>query len=116
MYPFWFVFIIFLTAAANALGIQQVTVFLNDLIAYIPSIFAAILILLLANFATGSGILASVVQYGIIVYAVFAALTQLGIAVPLTAPTLRGGACGGHSLRDRWSGGGERHHRESVQP
>ena len=95
---FWFVFIIFLTAAANALGIQQVTGFLNQLIAYIPSIFAAILILLLAallaNFiagiirgATGSGLLASVAQYAIIIYAVFAALTQLGIAVQLTANT-----------------------------
>ena len=40
---FWFVFLIFLTAAANALGIQQVSGFLNQLIAYVPSIFAAIL-------------------------------------------------------------------------
>lgn len=95
---FWFVFIIAITMTANALGIQQISGFLNQLIAYIPNIFAAILILflaaLLANFvagvvrgATGSGILASVVQYGIIIYAVFAALTQLGIAVQLTAPT-----------------------------
>jgi small-conductance mechanosensitive channel len=95
---FWFVFIIAITMAADALGIQQISGFLNQLIAFIPSIFVAILILflaaLLANFlsgivrgATGSGILASVVQYGIIVYAVFTALTQLGIAVELTAPT-----------------------------
>ncbi len=95
---FWFVFIIAITMAADALGIQQISGFLNQLIAFIPSIFVAILILflaaLLANFlagivrgATGSGILASVVQYGIIVYAAFAALTQLGIAVELTAPT-----------------------------
>jgi small-conductance mechanosensitive channel len=95
---FWFVFIIAITMAADALGIQQISGFLNQLIAFIPSIFVAILILflaaLLANFlagivrgATGSGILASVVQYGIIVYAAFAALTQLGIAVQLTANT-----------------------------
>jgi small-conductance mechanosensitive channel len=95
---FWFVFIIAITMAANALGIQQISGFLNELIAYIPSIFAAILILLLAgllaNFlsgivrgATGSSALASVTQYAIIVYAVFAALTQLGIAVAITAPT-----------------------------
>lgn len=86
-----------MTAAANALGIRQVTGFLDQLIAYIPSIFAAILILflaaLLANFiagiirgATGSGILASVAQYAIIIYAAFAALTELGVAVQLTAP------------------------------
>src|ERR671913_1435232 len=95
---FWFVFIIALTMAADALGIPQVSVILGQLIAFIPSIIAAILILilaaLLANFvsgivrgATGSGLLASVAQYAIIVYAVFAAITELGIAVELTAPT-----------------------------
>src|SRR5215204_5995650 len=95
---FWFVFIIALTMAADALGIPQVSAVLAQLIAYIPSIIAAILILilaaLLANFlssivrgATGSDILASVARYAIIVYAVFAAVTQLGIAVELTAPT-----------------------------
>src|ERR671920_9027 len=95
---FWFVFIIALTMAADALGIPQVSAVLGQLIAYIPNIIAAILILilaaLLANFlsgivrgATGSGLLASVAQYAIIVYAAFAALTQLGIAVQLTANT-----------------------------
>jgi hypothetical protein len=95
---FWFVFIIALTMAADALGIPQVSVILGQLIAFIPNIIAAILILilaaLLANFvsgivrgATGSGLLASVAQYAIIVYAAFAALTQLGIAVQLTANT-----------------------------
>ena len=95
---FWFVFIIALTMAADALGIPQVSAVLGQLVAYIPSIIAAILILilaaLLANFvsgivrgATGSGLLASVAQYAIIVYAVFAAITELGIAVELTAPT-----------------------------
>jgi len=95
---FWFVFIIAITMAADALGMRQISGFLNQLIAFIPSIFVAVLILflatLLANFvsrivrgATGSNILASVTQYAIIVYAVFAALTQLGIAVELTAPT-----------------------------
>src|ERR671939_1947374 len=95
---FWFVFIIAITMAADALGIPQVSAALGQLIAYIPNIIAAILILilaaLLANFlagivrgATGSGLLASIARYAIIVYAVFAALTQLGIAVELTAPT-----------------------------
>ena len=95
---FWFVFIIAMTMAADALGIQQVSQVLAQLIAYIPSIIAAILILilaaLLANFlsgivrgATDSDILANIARYAIIVYAVFAALTELGIAVQLTAPT-----------------------------
>ena len=95
---FWFIFIIAITMAANALGIQQISGFLNQLIAFIPSIFVAVLILflatLLANFvsgivrgAIGSDMLASIAQYAIIIYAVFAALTQLGIAVQLTANT-----------------------------
>src|ERR687897_625340 len=54
---FWFVFIIAITMAADALGIPQISVVLAQLIAYIPSIIAAILILilaaLLANFIIG---------------------------------------------------------------
>src|SRR5215208_1731251 len=96
---FWFVFIIAIVMATDALGIRQVSVVLSQLIAYIPSVIAAVLILilaaLLANFlagiirgATGSDILATAARVAIIVYAVFAALTQLGIAVQLTANTL----------------------------
>jgi small-conductance mechanosensitive channel len=95
---FWLVFIIAITMAADALGIQQVSAVLAQLIAYIPSIIAAILILilaaLLANFlsgivrgATGSDLLASIARFAIIIYAGFAAITELGIAVQLTAPT-----------------------------
>ncbi len=95
---FWLVFIIAITMSADALGIRQVSQVLGQLIAYIPSIIAAILILvlaaLLANFlsgivrgATGSDLLSNVARYAIIVYAAFAAITELGIAVQLTAPT-----------------------------
>jgi small-conductance mechanosensitive channel len=95
---FWFVFIIAITMAADALGIEQVSQVLSQLIAYIPSIIAAILILvlaaLLANFlasivrgATGSDLFSNIARYAIIIYAAFAAITELGIAVQLTAPT-----------------------------
>ncbi len=95
---FWLVFIIAITMAADALGIRQVSQVLGQLITYIPSIIAAILILvlaaLLANFlagivrgATGSDLLSNVARYAIIIYAAFAAITELGIAVQLTAPT-----------------------------
>ena len=40
-----------------------------------------------ARAKTGPALLASMARYAIIVYAVFAALTQLGIAVQLTANT-----------------------------
>src|SRR5215218_3314959 len=115
---FWFVFIIAITMAADALGIRQVSAVLGQLIAYIPSIIAAILILilaaLLANFlsgivrgATGSDLLASIARYAIIIYAVFAALTKLGIAVQLTAPTfliLLGAAALAAAIAFGWGG------------
>jgi hypothetical protein len=84
--------------AVDTLGISAISDVLAQFIAYIPQIIAAILILvlatLLANFvagivrgATGSNVMGSVAQYGIIVFAAFAALTQLGIAPELIAPT-----------------------------
>src|SRR5215217_1138071 len=95
---FWLVFFIAITMAVDTLGISAISDVLAQFIAYIPQIIAAILILvlatLLANFvagivrgATGSNIAGSVAQYGIIVFAAFAALTQLGIAKELIAPT-----------------------------
>ena len=95
---FWLVFFIAITMAVDTLRISAISDVLAQFIAYIPQIIAAILILvlatLLANFvagivrgATGSNVIGSVVQYGIIVFAAFAALTQLGIAEELIAPT-----------------------------
>ena len=95
---FWLVFFIAITMAVETLGISAISDVLAQFIAYIPQIIAAILILvlatLLANFvagivrgATGSNVIGSVAQYGIIVFAAFAALTQLGIAKELIAPT-----------------------------
>src|SRR5215210_2202213 len=95
---FWLVFFIAITMAMDTLGISAISDVLAQFIAYIPQIIAAILILvlatLLANFvagivrgATGSNVIGSVAQYSIIVFAAFAALTQLGIAPELIAPT-----------------------------
>ena len=95
---FWLVFFIAISMAVDTLGITAISEVLAQFIAYIPQLIAAVLILvlatLLANFvagivrgATGSNIAGSVAQYGIIVFAVFAALTQMGIAEELIAPT-----------------------------
>jgi small-conductance mechanosensitive channel len=95
---FWLVFFIATSMAVDTLGITAISEVLAQFIAYIPQLIAAVLILvlatLLANFvagivrgATGSSIAGSVAQYGIIVFAVFAALTQMGIAEVLIAPT-----------------------------
>jgi hypothetical protein len=96
---FWFVFLISFTMFASALGVPEISAFMSDMLGYIPRIFAAIVIIclaaLFANFlaaiirgATGNETLATVGKYAILVYAAFAALTQLGIAVQLTGNTL----------------------------
>ena len=95
---FWLVFFIAISMAVDTLGITAISEVLAQFIAYIPRLIAAVLILvlatLLANFvagivrgATGSSVAGSVAQHGIIVFAVFAALTQMGIAEELIAPT-----------------------------
>src|ERR671912_408618 len=95
---FWLVFFVAISMAVDTLRISAISDVMAQFIAYIPQIIAAILILvlatLLANFvagivrgATGSNVAGSVAQYGIIVFAAFAALTQLGIAEELIAPT-----------------------------
>ncbi|HZX08305.1 mechanosensitive ion channel family protein [Kribbella sp.] len=96
---FWFVFLISFTMFASALGVPEISNFMSDMLSYIPRIFAAIVIVclaaLFANFlaaiirgATGNETLAKVARYAVLVYAAFAALTQLGVAVQLTGNTL----------------------------
>jgi len=96
---FWFVFLITFTMFASALGVPEISDFMSSMLSYIPKIFAAIVILclaaLFANFiaaiirgATGNETLAKIGRIAILVYAAFAALTQLGIATHLTGNTL----------------------------
>lgn len=95
---FWFIFVIVLTMFASALGVPEITSFLNQATAYIPNIFAALAILFIAMVfsrflaslvrgMTNSDGLAKATQIGIMVYAVFLALVQLHIAQSLTGPT-----------------------------
>lgn len=94
---FWFVFLIFLVPAAESLGLTSVTSILNQLIAYIPNVFVAILILFLgaliatvvADIVRGltattrignPNVFAAIARWSIILFAVFMALTQLRIA------------------------------------
>lgn len=124
---FWFVFVIILTMFASALGVPQISGFLNQMIAYIPRIFAAVAILFLAALfasfaaalirgATGNNILAGIGRYAIIVYSAFTALTVLGIAVQLTANTLLivlGGLALAFGIAFGW--GGRESARELIQ-
>ncbi|MBO9520824.1 MAG: hypothetical protein J7518_04725 [Nocardioidaceae bacterium] len=95
---FWLVFGFFLVAAVSALQIDSVTVFLNQVLAYLPNIVVAILIFVAAALLSGAAtkaisrtmgdapmgkILATVVPTLIMVIAMFMILQQLRIAAPI---------------------------------
>ncbi len=97
---YWFVFLIFLVSAVDALGLTTVSNILTQVIAYIPNVFVAILVLflgtLVATFmadivrgATSSarignpGVFATIARYAILGFAGLVALEQLQIAPAL---------------------------------
>lgn len=97
---YWFIVLIFLIPAADALGLPAVSNILNTLVAYIPNVFVAILVLflgtLLATFvadivrgATASAnlgnprIFAGIARWAIIGFAALVALEQLKITPDL---------------------------------
>ena len=96
----WFFIIVFLMAAADILGLYQVTEFLKGILYYIPNIVVAVVILLsaviVANFlqklvrasvdAAGlqaAGFLSGLTKWAILIFGFVAVLSQLGIAVTL---------------------------------
>ncbi len=96
----WIVRFIFLVAAANVLGLTQVSVLLNDVLLWIPNLIVAAIILLiaplLARFVRGAievgagqmgfsnaPLLGRVAEVAIVAFAVLIAINQLGIAADL---------------------------------
>lgn len=92
----WFVIVVFLVASLNILGLDQVTLFLQEVLAYIPQVLIAALILvagtILADFARkfisasaavanirSSRMLGSIAYYAIWILSVVTALDKLGI-------------------------------------
>jgi len=92
----WFVIVVFLVASLNILGLDQVTLFLQAVLAYIPQVIIAVLVLvagtILASFArkfiTASAavanirsarMLGSIAYYAIWILSVVTALDKLGI-------------------------------------
>lgn len=103
----YFIFLIFLQAAANVLGIPQLTEVLNRIVLYIPNLIVALAIVVigallakvLAGLVRGSvselgvgnpGLLGTLTQYVVIGFAVIAALDQLAIAPTLVSTLLIG--------------------------
>lgn len=98
----WFFIIAFLNIAAEIVGWIQITQFLNEVLRYIPNVFVAVAILalglivaefvhelvrkVLATMNTpvrSPDLLAQVAHWAIVVFAVMAAVSQLGIAPQL---------------------------------
>jgi small-conductance mechanosensitive channel len=92
---FWLVFLFFLFAAIGALKIPAVTTFMNQVLAYLPNVIAAILIFVVAALVAGAvaaavakmmgdtptgKIVATVVPALVMVIAMFMILDQLQIA------------------------------------
>jgi small-conductance mechanosensitive channel len=103
----WFLIIVALMAAADILQLEAVSSFLNDVIAYIPQIVIAAIILVIGavfgNFVyrvtrssvsaaqfSHSGTIASTVKWAVYIFAILAALAQLGIAEEIIRMLLTG--------------------------
>ncbi len=97
---YWFVFLIFLVPAVDSLGLTTVSTLLGQVVAYIPNVFVAILILFLGTLAatfvadivrgaaSGSRIgnpnlFANIARYAILGFVAIVALEQLNIGAAL---------------------------------
>lgn len=93
----WIVITLFFMASVNVLGLTTVTAFLNSIFAYLPNLFAAVIILIIGIILAGilekvvkgsvggvdislSLFLGKFVSYTVMVISILAALSQLGIA------------------------------------
>jgi len=94
---YWFVFLVFLVPAVEALGLSSISSLLGQLIAYIPNVFVAILILFLGTLAAtfvadlirgaiasanvgNANVFANIARYTILGFVAIIALEQLQIA------------------------------------
>lgn len=103
----WLIRLIFIQAAANILGMPQVTSIINSIVLFIPSVVVAMAIIvvgsLIAKFLAGlvrgsvsemgvgnPNLLAKLTQYVVVGFAVIAAIDQLGIAATVVNTLLIG--------------------------
>ena len=92
---FWFVMFAVIMVAANALGMESLATVFSDLVGYIPSLMAAIVVMIVgivlgrfvgglimasAGAVQGGPTLARVGRWGVVILAIFMALQELGIA------------------------------------
>lgn len=94
---FWWIFLMFIENAINALALPTVTAYINTVLAYLPRVFAALLIViigaLIANVVadivrgtlgearlSSAGMLAALARWAVLLFAVLYALSELDIA------------------------------------
>ncbi len=133
---YWFILLIFLIPAVDALGLTTVSNILNQIVAFIPNVFVAILVLFLGTLAAtfvadivrgavssarigNPNIFAGIARWAIIGFAALIALEQLRIAPALLDElfaAIVGGAAiafglafglGGQDAARRWLARGE---------
>lgn len=103
----WFFIIVFVLAAADTLGLYALTAFLRDVLAYVPNVIVAALILVvslaIANILSrvvsastsaarlaGAGMLSTITWWAIVLFGVFAALLQLNVAAAIIQTLVTG--------------------------
>ncbi len=97
---YWFIFLIFLVPAVDSLGLTAVSALLGQVVAYIPNVFVAILILFLGTLAAtfvsdlvrgmasssrigNPNVFANIARYAILGFVAIIALEQLNIGAAL---------------------------------
>lgn len=104
----WFVIIAFLIAALAVLGLDQVNVFMQEILFYIPQVIVAVLVLVVAGvvgdivkkvivsstrmtqLGVPAAIVGSIAKWAIWIFAILVALDQLGIAQALVQTLFTG--------------------------
>lgn len=93
----WIIVLVFFMAAANILGLSAVSEVLNKILAYLPSVFSATLILLIGALLSGlveglikgamgaidvstARLLGKITSWIVMVFTILAAISELGIA------------------------------------
>lgn len=103
----WILLIVFLIAAVQILGFNQLSQFFNNVLNYLPNVIVAAFIFVVAaiiadilekvvrasveSFRSGFGpMIGAIIRWSIWIFAVFAILTQLGIATSLVNTIMQG--------------------------
>ncbi|MEK7635146.1 MAG: hypothetical protein AAB446_01810 [Patescibacteria group bacterium] len=93
----WFIILVFLVGALDVLKLSQVTMFLQEILNYLPQVIVAVLILIAAGLVSdamkkvvltsamtaeisSAGFVATATKWAIWIFAILVALSQLGIA------------------------------------